>query len=149
MTSTEKSIVLKISDLEAVVKNGDKMILSQGGEAVLQRFLEIKAQVEAAEKQIKEALEAAALHFDPNFRSIEGESIKVGYQYFGSKFAIDQVDADKLPDDMVKIKVTKTPDSKAIEAFVEEHGTLPVGIRVNNRKKHIVIKSKNDPDEEV
>lgn len=133
----------KITDLKG---KGDEIFFTPEGEQVLMTVLEVERQLEEAKDKIKEALEQTALSISPNFRSIEGENVKVYYRAFGSRFRIDEQYADKIPASLVETKTVHTLKPKEVEKWAKEHGSLPLGVNLTERNKQISFKFKNDAD---
>lgn len=138
---------IQIEKLEELVQNADKIFLTPEGEKTLEGLLAIQKQVEAAIEEAKSRLEAAALKINPNFSSIQADKIKVYYREYGSKYYIDETQKDLVPDGLISQKVSYSVDSKAVEKWVDDKGTMPTGIKEVERKKTISFSLKNNGKE--
>lgn len=138
---------IQIEKLEELVQNADKIFLTPEGEKTLEGLLAIQKQVEAAIEEAKSRLEAAALKINPNFSSIQADKIKVYYREYGSKYYVDETQKDLVPDGLISQKVSYSVDSKAVEKWVDDKGTMPTGIKEVERKKTISFSLKNNGKE--
>lgn len=139
-------MVIDIEKIKDLKGNGDEIFFSPEGEQVLMTLLEVEKQLEDARAKIKEALEETALKISPNFRSIEGENVKVYYRSFGSRFRIDEANMDRIPADLIEQKTVYSLKPKEVEKWAKEHGSLPLGVNLAERNKQITFKFKNDTD---
>ena len=140
-------MIIDIEKLGALVAEGDKIFLEPEGEKVILQLEEIKKQVELAEQAIKIKLEETALRISPDFKSIQGDNIKVHYRYFGSRFYIDPHQEDRVPAELIDIIQKKVLNMKAVETYIEEKGGLPVGVAEADRKKQISFSFKGEGGE--
>lgn len=137
-------ITVDTDKVKSLVEDGGKILMSQEAEASLVQLLELQKSVEAAIGDAKKAIEEAALAYNPNFTSVQGEKVKVGYRSFGSKYGIDQATFDKLPPQFYKKKVSYSAETKEVDKYLVEFGSLPLGITKIERPKQISIKLIDD-----
>lgn len=137
-------ITVNLDDLKGLVQDGSDIVLQADAEAALLALLELQGRVEGALAEAKRLIEQKALAYNPNFTSVQGNNVKVGYQFFGGKYAIDDSKLDKLPADLYTKKTTYAPVGKAIDAYAKEHGKLPLGVLERERTKSITIKLAKD-----
>jgi len=142
---------IDIDKLNQLVVEGDKILFTAEGEAVLLELFKIQDQVEEAFKAVKLKIAETALKQDPNFTSIQGAKIKVFYRSYGSKYKIDASLVDQVPKELYEVKVSYSAKSKEIDNYAEEHGGVPYGIIETEREKQISItqKDKEVKDEQV
>jgi len=130
---------IDIEKLEQLVNNADGIFLSRDAEEVLIEFYKIKEQVEEAEKQIKQKLLDTGLRHSPHFKEIRGQHVKVSYQSYGAKYAIDTAMIKNIPSDFYRIDTKYVPEAKTIENYKKQYQKLPDGIIANERKKSIRV----------
>ena len=123
-------------------KESDQILISQKGERVLLKLIEIEEQIKEAIKEAKENIKTSALKLNKNFTSVQGDKIKVAFRAYGMRYGIDQSYADKLPKRLIKKVVRLNPDTQAIDDYLDEHGKLPLGVLTPKREKQIVISKK-------
>jgi len=135
-----KNINISYEDLQSLVVEGKNIVATPKAEDALVALLQLRDEVEKAIEEAKKAIEVKALELNPNFSSIRSDKIKVAYKTYGSKYAIDETKVNFLPKEVYRSKVSYSPDAKALEKFVEEHGGLfPDGIIIKDRKKTMSI----------
>ena len=139
---------IDIEKIEEIVKKGDEIFLSAEGEKALIDLLKIEEQLEKAKTAIREKLEVKALSLDKNFKKIQGEKIKVYYRTFGSKYYIDESYLDDIPEDLYRVHKRIVADTKNIEDYSKQNGSLPIGVKTADRKKSISISYKNESEGE-
>jgi len=141
---TENKIIVDLDDLGKLVHDGTDIVLDPKAEQALIDLIELQARVEGALATVKRQIEEKALEYNPNFTSVQASRIKVGYQFFGSKYTIDESKIDKLPQHMYKTKITYSPIGAEVDKFAKEHNALPLGIVERDRTKSITIKPVKD-----
>jgi hypothetical protein len=137
-------ITVDLDDLGKLVYDGANIVMQPEAEQALLELLELQERVAGAVTAAKRAIEEKALAYNPNFTSVQASRIKVGYQFFGGRYSIDESKLSKLPKDLYKTKTTYSPDSKAIDKYAKDNGKLPLGIVERERTKSIVIKPIKD-----
>src|SRR5690606_29744094 len=95
-----------IEKLTQLTQEGDKIFLTPEGEQVILDFYAIKAQVEAAEQQIKEHIAEAAHNMNEHFSSIRGDRVIVSRRAYGAKYRVDLSRIQDIPKEFVTPKVT-------------------------------------------
>ena len=135
---------IDIEKLDALVGKADEIFLKPEGEKVLLDLLKIEDQVSKAIKEAKEKLEKAALKISPDFKSIQGDSVKVFYRCYGSKYYIDEMLEDQVPKELKKVTKRVVVDTKALGSYMKIHKGLPVGIITADRTKQITFKPKEE-----
>lgn len=133
------SITINLTEMNKLVQDGTDIYFSQEAEEALVKLLEIQKQVEEAVKSAKEILEAKGLEMNPNFKSISGDKVRVGYRYFGSQYAVDESRVNEIPTELYKTKTSYSVETKALENYLKQHEGLPLGIVEKDRKKTITI----------
>lgn len=127
---------------------GGKLVFSAEAEQALITLFEMKEVIDAAIDRAKATIAETGLAYNPNFTSVQGDKVKAGYRYFGSKYRIDQANFEKLPAAMYKTKVSHSPDTKAIDEFLKEHGNLPLGINYAERTRQVSLRIMEPGEEE-
>ncbi len=141
------TITVNLDDLDKLVKKGEDIVMSPDAEKALLQLLDLKDKIELAYDEAKLRIEKAALKQDAHFKSVQGDYIKAGYRVFGAKYIVDASLASKISPELIKTKVTHSPDSKAIDGFMEDHKNLPQGISLRDRKPQITLKRLEGWDE--
>lgn len=139
---------IDVEKLDKLTAEADKIFLSPDGEQVLLQLLEIENQVKAALQVAKEKLEETALRISPDFKCIQGDTIKVYYRSFGSRFYIDDSKIGLIGDKFYKTKTTYSPETKEIENYIKANNMLPDGIYEAERPKKITFATKTAKDGE-
>ena len=141
-------ITVDTDQVAGLKKEGDKILISSEGEAVILKLFELQSLIDGAIKEVKAQLEVSALKMDPNFVSIQGDEIKVAYRSFGVRYKIDPQYVKQLPKELYVERTSWGPNVKAIDAYVDEKGSLPLGIDAPERPKKISITTKKGGGDE-
>lgn len=128
--------------LGQLVEKSDGIFLSADGEQALLSLLELQETIDVAVKEAKTKLADAAIKISPDFKSINGDHVKVYYREYGSRYYLDQSQIDDIPQNLYKVTTHYSIDIKAVEDFEREHNGLPVGIKIAKRQKSIVFTRK-------
>jgi len=142
-------ISINLNNLDTVVEKAGKLIATPEAESAILTLLEMKEQVELALEHVKHKIAEDGLKLDPNFKSIQGDKIKAGYRVYGGKYGIESKYIDELPKELYKTHTRYTPDTKAIEEWLQTHKQLPLGITAHARAKQLSIKVIGEPDDEA
>lgn len=137
-------LIIDTDKITAIAGEAPQILLHPDGEQALIDLYKISDMVEQAIHEAKERIKEAAIQIDPNFMSVQGNKVKVSYRAYGSRFSIDQSMVEQMDSSLYKTTVKYSPEPKAIEAFIEEHKGLPVGVNENAREKQIQITIKED-----
>jgi hypothetical protein len=139
-------ITIDLDKLELISKNADKILFSKEGEEEIVKIIEAQEKLEEILKKAKETIEQKALQINPNFKSVEGDKIKVSYRYFGQKYYLEEDKLNEIPAEFyTKEIITKFKvNSDAVENFVEKNGGLPYGVIAPERKKTLTISYKKN-----
>lgn len=135
---------IDIEKLEKLKLDADKIFLEPEGEKVLVELLEIQGQVEAAIEEAKVKLEESALKINPNFTSIQADKVKVFYREYGTKYYVDESQAELVPEGLVTERKSYSVDSKAVDKWVDDKGGMPTGIKEVERKKSLSFSLKQN-----
>ncbi len=144
MSKTGNIITVDLDDVGKLAYDGEKIVMEQEAEQALVELLELQERIIGAIATAKRNIETSALAYNPNFKSVQGNRVKIGYQFFGGRYAVDETRLSSLPKDLYKTTTNYNADSKAIDAFAKSHGKLPLGIIERDRTKTIVIKPIKD-----
>lgn len=136
-------ITIDIDKINKLKEEADKIFIDPKGEDVLVELLNIQQEIEKAIDEVKIKLEDSALKLNPDFSSIQGDRVKVFYREYGSKYYVDETQADLIPGGLVKSRTVFSVDSKAVENYIAEKGQMPTGIKEVERKKTMSISLKN------
>lgn len=138
-------ITVDLAEVDILVAEADKIFLKPEAEQGLVKLLQLQERIEQSIKQAKQILEAEGLKVNKDFKSIEGDQIKVSYRYFGSKYYIQEDKLQDVPEEFyTKVITTKySVDAKVVEKWAENNKGLPVGIVENTRLKTINFKLKD------
>ena len=137
-----------IEDASHYAEEGKEFIFDQDAEGALVEILKLSEKVSNTVDELKLALEKSALSYNPNFKSILGKNVKVGYQEFGTKYSLDYKNIDNISEKFYRVDRKYYPEPKEIEAFIEAEQKLPEGVNINDRKKQIVIRFKGEVQDE-
>lgn len=133
---------IDVENLSDLVAKADDIFLGPKGEATLVKLLEVQKVVEDAINTAKTVLEQSAIKLNPNFASIQGDTVKVSYRYFGARYYLDESQIDKVDPELYKVTKRYSVDAKALEAYIDEHKGMPVGVNEVERKKQITFAMK-------
>jgi hypothetical protein len=128
---------IDIEKLAQIKVDADKIFISAEGEQVLVDLLTIQQQVEEAIEAAKLKLEETGKKLNPDFSSIQGDRVKVYYRQYGGKYKLDESLLEYIPAKLYTTKTTYTPDTKAIDEYIDEHKGLPQGILTPERTKSL------------
>ena len=135
-------IVLDTEELKETCIDATRFAITAEGERSLVRLLDIQEQINTFVEQVKENIVEQAKEIDSNFTSITGDVLKVEYRECGAKFAL--CDHETVDGTFVTLTERMAVNAKNVERFMAEHnGVLPAGVKLNERKKSIIIKRKD------
>ena len=134
-------IKIDLSNIDLAVADSDKILISSDGEKALNTLLDVQEKIEAAIKSAKAIVKLKAVELNPNFSSVQGDTLKVSYRAYGARFKIDESYLDKLDATLYTKKVSFSPVAKEIEKYADEKG-MPLGVIEVDREKQIVIQRK-------
>jgi len=140
---------IEIEKIKQLKEDAGQIFLEPEGEEVLLQFLEIKKQVEEAEKAIKATLEETALKISDEFKSIQGDNIKVYYRFFGSRYTLEPGLEDQVPKELVEEKIKYSLKTKELEEYIEQKNGIPYGVRETDRQKQITFKLKGEVENDA
>ena len=132
-------ITVDLDELANLTKTADGIFMDGSAEKSLVALLDLSDKLEQAVKEAKATLEAKALALDPNFQSIQGDKIKVGYRYFGSRWSVDESNLSQLPEIFYNKKTVLSVNTEVVEDQLKKTNQLPLGLRENDRTKTITI----------
>lgn len=133
-------ICVDLAHVKQLVQDGSDIVLSAAAEDALYDLLKLEELIKGAIATAKRNIEERALEYNPNFTSVQGTKVKVGYQFFGSKYSIDESKLRYLPKDLYKEKITYSPIGPAIDKYAKEKGKLPAAIIERDRTRSITVK---------
>ncbi|MCX7911143.1 MAG: hypothetical protein N2505_06165 [Endomicrobia bacterium] len=139
------SITLDTKQLDLIVKDGDKFLVSREGEKALLKFLEIKKRLEEAEEKLKELIKKRME--EEKITKVEGENVKIIKRFFGNRYKVKDPELVKQTG-FGKVKEYVLPDNEAIETYIEETGKLPDGIEINDKRQEQVVISSTKKNED-
>lgn len=137
-----KKITVDLTKVAELVSDGKDLFLTPDAEKAIVELFALKDQIEAAIEELKGTLAAAGEEYNPDFTSIKADSVRVSYRQYGGKYAVDDSHAADIPEGLVEPKVSYKVLTKEIDAWVDEHGGLPLGINERERAKTISISIK-------
>jgi len=157
-------IIVKESQLNLIRQDADKIIINNNAEIHLLKLLELQKLVEDTLAYCKERLAEKAAELDPDFKAIVSDSLKIMYRAYGSKYGIDESQIDQVPEELLIptrtinadkvmqylqtqpgvdpnkfLDTSYSLDTKALDKYMKNHPTLPVGIKEYDRKKQLSI----------
>lgn len=130
--------------IQVLSDDAGNIILTPEAESSIIQLLEIQKSIEEAIKSAKDNIEKQALKFNPNFNSVASDNLRVGYRTFGSKYKIDESRIDSISKDLYKTEVKYSVIPDRVDEYVDEKGSLPLGIDEVERKKQITITRKGE-----
>lgn len=144
-----KDTVLTVSinpaTLVKMAEDSREIIINPNAEKAILKLLAIQREVNEAVEAVKSEIEKSALEFNPNFRAIKGEQVKITYSASGAKYKATGEAARHSGKYWTK-KVTWSLNSKAIDETYAKYGRLPKGISSVERKKTIRISEASDAE---
>ena len=130
---------LDSDEISRISQNGSHFVLSPENEKDLVKLLDTYEAIGKFIEQVKSNIEANALAIDKNFTGLRGDELKVEYRAFGAVYEMER--PEKVPEEFIITKTTKSLDTKRVAMYEEEHGgELPMGVERRERKKIISIK---------
>jgi len=135
-------ITLDTDEIKKTCIDATHFAITAEGERSLVRLLDIQEQINAFVEQVKQEIVDEAKTLDDDFTSITGDVLKIEYRECGSKFTV--VDPETVRGEFVTLTERLAVNAKAVERFMaENNGELPAGVKMNERKKSIIIKRKD------
>jgi viroplasmin and RNaseH domain-containing protein len=114
------------------------LLLTPKAEEALYLMETVFKSLEEARKQVRENLKAAIEAENPSISSIKGDKVTVYFKSYGEKYFISGECDPRFTKSETKVKVV----SEDVEAFMKEHGGLPVGISEADRTRNVEIRVK-------
>ena len=150
---SDKQIVIDLEHIDALAKEGGKLIFKKAAEVAILRLLQMQTYLEDRLNEIKLSIVKSGAYLDPKFKGVVGENIKAMYRSYGKKYEYkgdpERVPPDTLP--FVKIVQRIEIDSKAVDKHLKETGNLPGAISLVEDRKPIlslsIIKNAEDFNE--
>lgn len=130
--------------IKVLADDAGNIILTPEAESSIIQLLEIQESIEEAIKLAKDNIEKQALKFNANFNSVASDNLRVGYRVFGSKYKIDESRIDSVPKGLYRTEVKYSVIPDEVDKYVDEHGSLPLGVEEPERKKQITITRKGE-----
>lgn len=124
-------LTIKLDEMKNLSLESEKLAINPRAEDSILKLVYVKLLAEKYIKNAKDALAIEANQIMPNFKGFVGRYLKGTYRSYGAKYKVSLSDT---PDpEFYTTKTTYTVDSKAVEAFVKKHGSLPQGIEETDR----------------
>jgi hypothetical protein len=143
-------LTINLDELVKLTKDGSKIVLDPSAEESIIKLLKLQAKVETAIEKLKEEIASEGLKYDPNFKSVESDNLRIWYKYYGSRYAIDANRISEIPESLYKEQKRYYPDTKAIDEYTAQGDKdLPLGIIERERAKKLSIQSKVELDEQI
>ena len=135
-------ITIDTDKIKQLASDAKDIFLKAEAEEHLVKLLDIESKVKEAIALAKQEIAEEGQKINPNFSSIKSDRVKISYRSYGQQFYIDQSNLEKLPDDYYskKTKVEYKPFPAAIKDHLKKNGSLPLGVKENDRKKTISLK---------
>lgn len=140
------TVSINPATLVKVAEDSREIVINPGSEKALLKLLAIQREVNDAVEAVKSEIERRALEFNPNFRAIKGERVKITYSASGAKYRATGEALRHSPKYWQK-RTTWSLNTKALDEHLARRGNLPAGIASVERKKTIRI-SEVVPDAE-
>ena len=139
---------IKIENLDKLVAEADKIIITADAEKVLLELLDLQEQIENALKTAKEKIETKALELNPNFQSLRSDNLKVYYRQYGSRYKIDESLVGQIPKNLYETRISYSPIPKEIDKWTREHKGMPLGILEPERPKQLSFSKREKAEHE-
>ena len=104
-------ISVDLTDLEKLSSEGEKIFLKPEAETALLKILELEEKIKEVKEQARKALEEAALKYNPNFKSITADNLKIYYRSYGSKYLIDESQIKEIDPSIYSTEVEAIPQN--------------------------------------
>lgn len=140
MDSPHQQILEELEQQLALIAGTD--FLSPEMEAAVLKFKQLEQQFTVMYKAGVKAIEHRLTELDPAFRKITGSALSMTYSPAGAAYAISELADTTQVLRAGYAKATITPDTEAIEAYREKHGTLPPDIIDKERSYSLRITPK-------
>lgn len=140
-------LTIDTDNLVKLTKNGSQIILEPTAEEAIIKLLEVQHKVESALEELKEQIAEEGIKYDPNFKSVESDNLRIWYRFYGSKYSIDAGRIGELPKHLYSEKKRYYPNAGEVDKYVEEHGELPLAIIERERSKKLSIDVKAGLDD--
>lgn len=133
-------VTVNLDEVLEAIKNADSLQDNEKMFEYLSKIQEVKnkfeqeqEKLENVEKDIKAAInDKAKALYGNDWSAIKGEKFKITRSYSGSVFEI----TEKTPEKFLIIK--KSPNTKAIQAYMQEKNKLPAGVDYNPKRSEVI-----------
>lgn len=134
-------LTIQLGELEHLSLESEKLVINPSTEDAVLKLVYLKLLTEKYLKHAKDVLAQQASEVMPNFKGFIGRYLKGTYRSYGAKYTVDLRD---MPDpSFYTIKTSYSVDSKAVEDYLKEHGSLPQGIIENDRELQLTFNEKD------
>lgn len=140
-------LTIDTNKIKVMADEAKGIIFTPEAESTILSLLEMQKSVEEAIKLAKENIEQEALKLNPNFNSIASDNLRIGYRVFGSRYRLDETRVLDLPKELYKTEYKYSIVVDEVDKYVEEHGSLPLGIDEPERKKQVTITLKGEKED--
>ena len=134
--------IVKIDEkqLTWAVDEGGKLVFKKEAEDALLGLLEAKARIDEAISKVKSQIEQSGREVaGDGFRGVIGEKIRAVSRFFGEKYGYVKAQEEELKDAFLSETKYFKVNSKEVEQFVKDTGSLPEGVFLKDRKPQISI----------
>lgn len=136
-------LTIDLDNLAKLTQDGSKIILEPSAEESIIKLLKLQHKVETAIENLKEAIAKEGSKYDPNFKSVESDKLRIWYKYYGSRYEIDPNRIEEIPESLYREQKRYYPIAKAIDEWTAQgEKDLPLGIMERERAKKLSIQSK-------
>ena len=136
-------IIVRPEEIKALAKEGGKLVFKKEAEESLIKLLELQSLINEQVELVKSAIIEAGTSIDASFLGVRGERVKASYRFFGPKYTYSLGDVSVASPFLEKVEFYKVIPEK-VEAYLEEVGELPPGIKEKARTKSLVISTGGD-----
>lgn len=141
-------LTIDLEKLQLATDEAGQIILDPSGEENLIKLLDAQEKIDDLITKAKARIEEEMLKVDPNLTTVIGRDVRIGYRFFGKKFEPVEGLEQEIPGEIVTKVIKYELDSKKVEDWEKEHGIMPEGVMVRNRKKAVTF-SRLDKDDEA
>lgn len=140
-------LTIDTDKLQELKNQAGNIFTSADGDAALLDFLRAKQAIEDIEKEIKAVLDGMARIYDPNFKSIQSDNVKISRRAFGQKYYVEEENLALAPKELFKSEISAiVPNDLDVKAIEEKLRVVGMSIKESEKDGQIEKKFKRIVD---
>ena len=134
-------------EIQILAGTAGDLVFKPSAEKALDELIKTRDLLIETVDSVLAGIREAGEQIHPDFRGIKGELFNISKRQFGNRYTFKQADLGKI-EPFLKPVSYSTVNAEAVDNYIETVGELPDGIFEKDREFKMVIKRKDEPDED-